>query len=107
MAYAADLFEERAGEVELLRLLGEIADGQVLAPEHGARVRILASDQDLEEGRLAGAVRTDKTELIPLRELEVDIREQEAAAMGLRDPFEAHDPPTPGAPANGAAERAR
>src|SRR5207237_5028438 len=67
MAHAADFLQEGAGEVELLRLLGEVADGQVLAAEHGARVRILASDQDLEEGRLAGAVRTDQAQLVPLR----------------------------------------
>src|SRR5438552_13369949 len=38
MAHAADLLEEGAGEVELLRLLGEVTDGQVLAPENGSRV---------------------------------------------------------------------
>src|SRR2546426_10060813 len=32
VAHAADLFEEGPGEVELLRLLGEVADLQVLAP---------------------------------------------------------------------------
>src|SRR5439155_14522254 len=79
MAHAADLFEERAGEVELLRLLGEIADGQVLAAEHGARSRLLASDEDLEEGRLASAVRADQAELVPLRELEVDVRKEKAS----------------------------
>src|SRR5438309_8996019 len=94
MAHATNLLQEGAGEVKLLRLLGEVADGQVLAPEHGARVRILASDQDLEEGRLAGAVRTDEAELVPLRQLEVDVGEEEAAAMGLRDALEAHDPRT-------------
>src|SRR5947208_14843209 len=107
MAHAADLLQEGAGEVKFLRLLGEVADGQVLAPEHGARVRVLASDQDLEEGRLAGAVRTDESELIPLRELEVDIREQEAAAVRLRDALEAHDSRTRGALAKGEAEGAR
>src|SRR6184192_4926078 len=107
MAHAADLFQEGAREVKFLRLLGEIADGQVLAPEHGSRVRLLASDQDLEEGRLAGAVRTDEAELVPFRELEVDVREQETAAVGLRDALEAHDPRTRGALAEGEAERTR
>src|SRR5205823_245647 len=107
MAHAADLFEERAGEVEFLRLLGEIADCQVLAPEHGSRICLLASDQDLEEGRLAGAVRTDEAELVPFRELEVDVREQEAAAVGFRDALEAHDPRTGGALAEGEAEGTR
>src|SRR2546426_1170631 len=90
--HAADLLEERAGEVELLRLLGEIPDLQVLAPEHGSRVRLLASDEDFEKGRLAGAVLTDEADLVPLRQLEVDVREEEAAAVGLRDALEAHDP---------------
>src|SRR5207249_4698427 len=107
MAHAADLLEKGAGEVEFLRLLGEIADGQVHAPEHGTRVRLLASDEDLEEGRLAGAVRPDEAELVPLRELEVDVREQEAAAVGLRDALEAHDPRTRGSLAEGEAECAR
>src|SRR5207249_8760135 len=89
MPHAADLLEEGAGEVELLRLLGEVADLQVLAAEHGSRVRVLASDQDLEEGRLPGAVRTDEADLVPLRQLEVDVREEEAAAVGLRDALEA------------------
>src|SRR5439155_25768060 len=66
MAHAADLFQEGAREVKFLRLLGEVADGQVLASKHGACVRLLASDQDLEEGRLPGAVRTDEAELVPL-----------------------------------------
>src|SRR5438093_8394213 len=107
MPHAADLLQEGAGEVEFLRLLGEVANGQVPAAEHGSRVRLLASDQDLEEGRLAGAVRPDETELIPLRELEVDVREQEAAAVGLRDALEAHDPRTRGSLAKGEAERTR
>src|SRR5206468_10964434 len=107
MPHAADLLEEGAGEVEFLRLLGEVADGQVLPAEHGSRVRFLASDQDLEEGRLASAVRTDQAELVPLRELEVDVREEEAAAVGLRDALEAHDPRTRGALAEREAEGAR
>src|SRR5207249_3371811 len=105
--HAADLLEEGAGEVELLRLLREVADLQVLAPEHGSRIRLLASDQDLEEGRLPGAVRTDEADLVALRELEVDVREEEAAAVGLRDALEAHDPRTRGARAEGEAEGAR
>src|SRR2546425_2130417 len=105
--HAADLLEERAGEVELFRLLGEIADLQVLAAEHGSRVRLLASDQDLEEGRLPGAVRTDESDLVSLRQLEVDVREQEAAAVGLRDALEAYDPRTRGARTEREAKGAR
>src|SRR2546426_2080640 len=105
--HAADLLEEGAGEIELLRLLGEIPDVQVLAPEHGSRVRLLASDQDLEEGRLPGAVRTDEADLVPFRQLEVDVREEGAAAVGLRDALEAYDPRTRGARAEGEAEGAR
>src|SRR2546427_12232732 len=96
MAHAADLLQEGAGEVKFLRPLGEVADGQVLASKHGTCVRLLASDQYLEEGRLPGAVRTDESELVPLRQLEVDVREQKAAAMGLRDALEPHDPRTRG-----------
>src|SRR5437588_8068632 len=106
MAHAADLFQEGAREVKFLRLLGEVADGQVLASKHGACVRLLASDQDLEEGRLPGAVRTHEADLVPLRELEVDVCEQEAAAVGLRDALEADDPRTRGARAEGQAEGA-
>src|SRR5206468_6889968 len=105
--HAADLLEEGAGEVELLRLLGEVADLQVLPSEHGSRVRLLASDQDLEEGRLPGAVRTDEADLVPLRQLEVDVREEQPAAVGLRDAFEADDARTRGARAEGEAEGAR
>src|SRR5207249_2086542 len=105
--HAADLFEEGAGEVELLRLLREIADLQVLAPEHASRVRLLASDQDLEEGRLPGAVRTDEADLVPFRQLEVDVREEGAAAVGLCDALEAYDPRTRGARAEREAEGPR
>src|SRR5881227_1903885 len=97
MAHAANLLQEGAREVKFLRLLGEVADGQVLAPEHGSRVRLLASDQDLEEGRLPSAVRTDEADLVPLRQLEVDVREEEAAAVRLGDALETHDPRTRGA----------
>src|SRR2546428_5844687 len=107
MPHAADLLEEGAGEVELLRLLGEVADVQVLAAEHGTRVRVLASDQDLEEGRLPGAVRTDEADLVPLPQLEVDVGEEEAVAVGLRDALEAHDPRTRGALAERETEGAR
>src|SRR5205807_9776272 len=107
MAHAADLLQEGAGEVEFLRLLGEVADGQVLASKHGACVRLLASDQDLEEGRLAGAVRTHEAKLVPLPQLEVDVGEEETAAVGLRDALEAHDARTRGAFAEGEAEGAR
>src|SRR5438132_5403497 len=106
MAHAANLLQEGAREVKFLRLLGEVADVQVLAPEHGSRVRLLASDQDLEEGRLAGAVRTDESKLVPFREFEVDVREEEAAAVGLRDALEAHDPRTRGPLAEGEAKSA-
>src|SRR2546427_12432167 len=107
MAHAADLLQEGAREVKFLRLLGEVADGQVLASKHGTCVRLLASDQDLEEGRLAGAVRADEAELVYLRELEVDVGEEEAAPVGLRDALEAHDPRTRRARAEGEAEGAR
>src|SRR5439155_2676634 len=107
VAHAADLLQEGAREVKFLRLLSEVADGQVLAPEHGTCVRLLASDQDLEEGRLAGAVRADEAELVALRELEVDVREQKAAAVRLRDALEAYDPRTGGAFAERESEGAR
>src|SRR5438876_11957148 len=97
MAHAADLLQEGAREVKFLRLLSEVADGQVLASKHGACVRLLASNEDLEEGRLAGAVRTDESELVPFREFEVDVREQEAAGVRLRDALEPHDSRTRGA----------
>src|SRR5437667_327875 len=107
MAHAVNLLQEGAREVKFLRLLGEVADGQVLAPEHGACVRLLASDQDLEEGRLAGAVRTDEAELVPLSELEVDVREQKAAGVRLRDALEPHDPRTRGSLAERESEGPR
>src|SRR5207302_3702717 len=107
MAHAADLLQEGAGEVKFLRLLGEVTDGQVLASKHGTCVRLLAPNQDLEEGRLAGAVRPDEAELVPLRELEVDVREEQPAAVGLRDALEADDPRTRGALAEGEAKGPR
>src|SRR5205809_7603572 len=104
MAHAVNLLQKGPGEVEFLRLLGEISDVQVLAPEHGACVRLLASDEDLEEGRLAGAVRTDQAELVPLCELEVDVREEEEADAGRRDAIGASEPRAQGARAEGEAD---
>src|SRR5206468_2154150 len=46
-------------------------------------------------------------QFVPLRELEVDVREQEASAVGLRDALEAHDSRTRGPLAEGETERAR
>src|SRR5439155_13434887 len=65
------------------------------------------SDEDLEEGRLPGAVRPDEADLVSLRQLEVDVREEEAATVGLRDALEAHDPRTRGARPEGEAKGAR
>src|SRR5207249_11811326 len=61
----------------------------------------------LEERRLPGADRTDEADLVPFRQLEVDVRGEQPAAVGLRDALEAHDPRTRGARAEGEAEGAR
>src|SRR5205807_3371002 len=57
--------------------------------------------------RFPGAVRTDEADLVPLRQLEVDVREEEAAAVGLRDALEADHSRTRGARAEGEAEGPR
>src|SRR5439155_6141960 len=72
---AHHLLEEGPGEVQLLRLLGEVPDVQAPAPVDGPRVRLLLADQDLQEGRLPRPVRPDESDLVPLPEFEVHVRE--------------------------------
>src|SRR5207249_4520356 len=48
-----------------------------------------------------------EADLVPLRQLEVDVREEEPASVGLRDALEAHDARTRGARAEGEAEGPR
>src|SRR5207249_1279006 len=88
---AHHLLEECAGEVEFLRLLGEVPDVQAPAAVDGPRVRLLLANQNLQEGRLPRPVRPDEPDFVPLPELEVHTGEQEPPAMGLRDPLEPHD----------------
>src|SRR3990170_2230528 len=89
VANGPHLLEERVVEIQLLRLLREVADAQRPAPVHRARVRLLAADHDLQERRLPASVRPDEADAVALPELDVRVREQEASAVGLRD---ARDP---------------
>jgi len=66
---------------------------------------MLAADEDLQEGRPAGYVRPDEPDPVPSRQLEVDVREREAAAVGLRDALEPKDTGAGVAGAEGEADR--
>ena len=63
--------------------LAEVADDQVLAAGHGARVRALFAGDDLEQRRLAGAVGTDDGHPPAGAHLQADVAEQELGAVAL------------------------
>jgi hypothetical protein len=72
-----------------LGLLREIADGDVLARPGLAGELGVEPGHDLDQGRLAGAVRADDADLGALVELQVDVVEHRlvGAGEGLREFF--------------------
>ena len=76
-----DVFLDRAPRVEL-RLLLQIADGDVLARPCLAREILVDPCHDLDQGRLAGAVGADDADLRALIELQVDVAQHRLGGAG-------------------------
>ena len=79
----------------LLDVLPEVTDRQLLRHRHFAIVRRFLADDHAEEGGLAGAVRTDQSDLLPRIQLERGVDEQDLTAVLLVDAIERnHGSPT-------------
>ncbi len=70
-------------------VLRDVADPDLAAQRSGPRVRRLQTGQDLEEGRLARAVRPDEPDAISFEEAQRQVLEQRTAPERLTDPFAA------------------
>src|SRR4029079_11033302 len=67
------------------RVLRDIADAQASSHGTSAAVGLFDSRQNLQESRLAGAVRADQADVIALRNAEAEILEERARGKGLRE----------------------
>jgi hypothetical protein len=74
---------EHAGDAELVDLVRRLAGQRVAVEDHGAAVRLQAADADIEQRRLAGAVRADDRVRFALADVEVDIGEGVQAGKAL------------------------
>ena len=83
-----DRLEHGLGVVEL-RLLREVADLGALRHLHRAHEVGVESGEDLEEGRLAGAVGADDADVRAVEEREVDVLEDGLGPLLLGDVHEA------------------
>ncbi len=70
-------------------VLGEVARVRLVPPGDGAGVGRELSHADLEQGRLADAVRPDDREAVAAANVEGDVAQHLVVAEGLRDPLEA------------------
>src|SRR5262249_29785822 len=69
-------------------LLGEIAERGLASPYDAARVGLLESGEQPAECRLARAIRADQPDPLTPPELPGQVAEEDAAPVGLRDPFQ-------------------
>ena len=88
----AGLLRRGHRDVVRKRLRGEKADVLPGAPQrrrlvHGAAVGLQVAGEDVQERRLAGAVRALEENDFAAMQLEVDVRENGVAAEGLRQSF--------------------
>src|SRR5262249_35163816 len=82
---ARDLLEDRVVVEERLARLVDVAEVHRGAEVDAARVGLHDSGDELQERRLAGAVRSDDAEDGARRQREREVLDQRFAAQGLRD----------------------
>ena len=63
----------------------------MVVEQHAARVRRRQPDDHAERRRLAGAVRAEQADDFAGRHVEVDVADDDAAAVGLREILDAQD----------------
>ena len=83
LAGAGDDLVEDAPPARLGDLLAQVADDHVLAPRDRAAVRLLLAGDDLEQRRLAGAVRPDDGDAPSGGDLQADAVEQVLRTVAL------------------------
>src|SRR5207247_3103803 len=66
-------------------LLGEVADGGGARAAHAPRVGLVEAGQDATERRLAGAVRADEPDPLPVRDAPREVAEEDLPAKRLGD----------------------
>src|SRR5207247_9315534 len=66
-------------------LLGEVADGGGARAAHAARVGLVEAGQEASERRLAGAVRADEPDPLPVRDAPREVAEEDLPAKRLGD----------------------
>ena len=69
----------------------QVAHARALREQDAALVGVLAPADDVEHGRLAGAVRADEGKAVVFLELERDIGKQRTSAERLRQMLNLHD----------------
>ena len=84
--HAPDLVEERRRIADEFQFLIEVAEVDVGPQSHRAGIGGQFPRQDLEQRRLAGAVRADDADLVAAREIQVEVREQLAIPVRLAEP---------------------
>ena len=67
------------------RFLRNIPDAKLPAHRSRATVRYLETGQNLEEGGLAGPVRSDETDMIPFEESQGQVGKEGLHSIGLAD----------------------
>src|SRR2546428_1412720 len=75
-------------------LLGEVADGGGARAAHAPRVGLVEAGQDATERRLAGAVRADEPDPLPVRDAPREVAEEDLPAERLGDAIDADHPVT-------------
>src|SRR5690606_40439653 len=75
----------RLGVQRVELMLGEIADGQILATLQPAAKRLQLASQGLDQGRLASAVRPQKTDSRAGHQLQLDLRQNHSGTIAEAD----------------------
>ncbi len=88
LAGAGDRLLEHAPPAHLADRLREVADRDPLLDQHAAGVGLLLADDHAKDGRLAGAVRADETDLLAAKRRHRRVEEEDAATMLFGDRLE-------------------
>src|SRR5262249_54685816 len=88
LARPGDRLLEEASSTHLADVLREIADGRAALDEDAAGVRLLLADDQAEDRRLSGPVRTDEPHLLTAEHRHRGVEEEDAAGVLLADGLE-------------------
>lgn len=91
MVGRTERFLQDATTVHLDSLLFEVSQYRIARKGDRALIRALATCENLEQCRLAGAVRSDQSDPIACPNAQTRVLEQDARTEGLRDVFEGYN----------------